>query len=253
MPNAIPKSGTDNAASGVSPFTNTHWSIVLSAADPNNSPQAKESLEKLCRAYWSPLYAFVRRQGESPHDAQDLTQGFFARLLEKDYLKDVDPNKGRFRYFLLAALKHFLSNERDRLRAKKRGGGQVPIAIDLRSGETQYGFEPMHDLTPDKIFERRWASALLDRTMARLRDDYTAEGKVALFDELKPTLTEPRGAVPYAVLAARLGLSEAAIKMAVHRLRQRYRQALRTEVAETVATPDQVEDELREVLRVFSG
>jgi RNA polymerase sigma-70 factor (ECF subfamily) len=212
-----------------------------------------ESLEKLCRAYWTPLYAFVRRQGESPQDAQDLTQGFFARLLEKDYLKDVDRNKGRFRSFLLAALKHFLSNERDRKRAKKRGGGQVPIPIDLDSGETQYGFEPGHDLTPDKIFERQWASALLERTMARLRDDYTAEGKLALFGELKATLTEARSSVPYAVLAARLGLNEGAIKMAVHRLRQRYRQALRAEVAETVASPDQVEDELREVFRVFSG
>src|SRR5262249_22621789 len=158
--------------------------------DPRNSLQAKKSLEKLCRAYWSPLYAFVRRQGESPHDAQDLTQGFFARLLEKDYLKSVDRNKGRFRSFLLAALKHFLSNERDRLRAKRRGGRQVPIAIDPHRAETHYGSEPVEHLTPERIFERRWASALLERAMARLRNDYAAEGKAALFDELKATLTE---------------------------------------------------------------
>lgn len=253
MTDAAPKFRTSRSPSSEAPFTDTHWSIVLSAAEPRNSARAKESLEKLCRAYWSPLYAFVRRQGESPHDAQDLTQSFFARLLEKDYLKDVDRNKGRFRSFLLSALKHFLSNERDRKLAKKRGGGQVPIPIDLRSGETQYGFEPVHDLSPDKIFERRWAVALLERTMARLRGDYVAEGKLALFDELKATLTESRSSEPYAALAARLELSEAAVKMAVHRLRQRYRKALRAEVAETVAAPDQVEDELREVFRVFSG
>lgn len=234
-------------------FAQTHWSVVLSAADPHNSSRARESLEMLCRAYWPALYAFVRRQGAGPHDAQDLTQAFFARLLEKDYLKAVDPAKGRFRSFLLAALKHFLSNERDRARAKKRGGGQVILGIDFQDGETHYGFEPVEHQTPETIFERRWASALLERTLARLRADYTSQGKAGLFDELKATLTGHHGSLSYAALAARLDLSEAAVKMAVHRLRQRYREALRAEVAETVATPDQVEDELREVLRVFSG
>jgi RNA polymerase sigma-70 factor (ECF subfamily) len=226
---------------------------VLSATDKRNPCQAAEALEKLCRAYWPPLYAFVRRQGENPQDAQDLTQAFFARLLQRDYLHAVDREKGRFRSFLLAALKHFLSNERDKARAEKRGGGQVPIPLDCQSEETHYRFEPVEHLTPEKIFERRWAMALLEQTMTRLRDDYTSRGKAALFDHLKATLTEDRGSVSYAGLATRLNLSEAAVKMAVHRLRQRYRQVLRAEVAETVARPDEVEDEVRQVFRALSN
>jgi DNA-directed RNA polymerase specialized sigma24 family protein len=252
MPAADSKSGPPCAHSNAGAFVNTHWSVVLSAADPRDSSEAMNSLEKLCRAYWLPLYSFVRRQGESPHDAQDLTQAFFARLIEKDYLRSAHPDRGRFRSFLLAALKHFLSNERDKVRSKRRGGDQVFIAIDIQDAETHYGFEPVEHLTPQKIFERRWASALLQRTMLRLRNEYTSRGKAALFEELKGTLIETRGSAPYAALAARLYLSEAAVKMAVHRLRQRYRQALRAEVAETVASPDEVEDELREVFRVFS-
>jgi RNA polymerase sigma factor (sigma-70 family) len=252
MPAAESKSGPLCARSSHCPFLNTQWSVVLSAADPRNSSAAREALEKLCRAYWLPLYSFVRRQGESPHDAQDLTQAFFARLLEKHYLRSVRPDRGRFRSFLLAALKHFLANERDKARAKKRGGGWLPIAIDTHDAETHYGFEPVEHLTPEKIFERRWATALLARTMMRLRVEYTSQGKVALFDELKATLTENRGSLPYAGLAARLDLSEAAVKMAVHRLRRRYREALRAEVAETVASADQIEDELRAVFRVFA-
>jgi RNA polymerase sigma factor (sigma-70 family) len=252
MSDAESTSAPAHAGSGAGQFVNTHWSLVLSAADPRHSSQARESLDKLCRAYWPPLYAFIRRQGESPHDAQDLTQAFFERLLEKDYLRAVDRGKGRFRSFLLAALKHFLSNERDKARAKKRGGGQVLVPLDCSTAETQYRHEPADTLTPDKAFERQWAMALLERTMARLREAYAADGRSALFDQLKSTLTEARGSVPYAALGARLDLSEAAVKMAVHRLRRRYREVLREEVAETVARPEEVEDELREVFRVFS-
>ena len=224
----------------------------MSAADRRNSSEARESLEKLCRAYWRPLYSFVRSQGESPLDAQDLIQAFFARLVEKDYLQSVHPDRGRFRSFLLAALKHFLSNERDKARAKKRGGGQVFISIDVHDAETHHRFEPIEHLTPQKIFERQWATSLLERTMLRLREEYTSQRKVALFEELKATLTDGPDSTPHGALAARLDLSVAAVKMAVHRLRQRYRQALRAEVANTVASPGEVEDELREVFRVFS-
>jgi RNA polymerase sigma-70 factor (ECF subfamily) len=246
------RSGQTRAPSGTGRFANTQWSLVLSAANPRDTCQALASLEKLCRAYWPPLYAFVRGQGESPPDAEDLTQAFFARLLEKDFLRAVDREKGRFRSFLLAAMKHFLSNERDKARARKRGGGRVFVPLDCEDAETRYRIEPVEHLTPDKIFQRQWALALLERTMARLREEYTAGGKAELFEALKATLTEGRGGSPYAALGAGLGLSEAAVKMAVHRLRRRYREVLRAEVAETVARPEDVEDELREVFRVFS-
>ncbi len=200
----------------------------------------------------APLYAFIRRQGESPHDAQDLTQAFFTRLFEKDYLLAVDRQKGRFRSFLLASLKHFLSNERDRARAQKRGGAQGPLSLDFENAESNYQIEPIDQLTPEKIFDRRWALGILERAINRLRQAYTADGKAVLFDQLKPTLTEARGSTSYAALAVQLGISEAAVKMAVHRLRQRYRQVLRAEIAETVADPDEVEDELRQVLRTFT-
>jgi len=232
-------------------FSNTHWTVVLSARDPEGA-QSREALEKLCRAYWPPLYAFIRRQGQSPHDAQDLTQAFFARLFEKDYLQAVDRQKGRFRSFLLASLKHFLSNERDRARAQKRGGAQVPIPLDFETAETHYQIEPVEHLTPEKIFERRWAMGLLERAISRLRGEYAADGKEALFHLLKSTLIEARGSVSYAELATQLKSTEAAVKMAVLRLRQRYRLALRAEISETVANPDEVEDELRQVLRAFT-
>jgi RNA polymerase sigma factor (sigma-70 family) len=253
MPTGDFESSRARAPASAARFTNTHWSIVWSATDRRNPSQAKEALEKLCRVYWPPLYAFVRHQGDNPHDAQDLTQAFFERLLEKDYLQSVNREKGRFRSFLLASLKHFLANERDKARAQKRGGGHVTIPLDFQSAETRYTVEPVEQLTPEIIFERRWAMALLDQTMMRLREDYTVRGKGVLFDVLKGTLTEARGSIPYSALAIRLGLSEAAVKMAVHRLRQRYREVLRAEVAETVATPGEVDDELREVLRVLSG
>jgi RNA polymerase sigma-70 factor (ECF subfamily) len=237
---------------GAAQFGQTQWSIVLAAAGKRDLAIAEQSLEKLCRVYWLPLYTYIRRQGESPQDAQDLTQEFFARLLEKDFLGSVDQTKGRFRSFLLASLKHFLSNQRDRARAQKRGGGQTPLSLDFTEAETSLTFQPADEQTPEKAFEKRWALTLLEQSLARLRKEYIDHGRQELFEQLKATLTEGRGGVAYAELSARLGMSEAAVKMAVHRLRQRYREVLRAEIAETVALESEVEDELREVFRALS-
>ncbi len=237
---------------GEAQFGQTHWSVVLAAAGKRDAALAEQSLEKLCRVYWLPLYTYIRRQGESPHDAQDLTQEFFARLLEKDFLGSVDRTKGRFRSFLLASLKHFLSNQRERVLAQKRGGGQTPLSLDFSEAETGLGFQPADIQTPERAFEKRWAMTLLEQSLARLRQEYSDRGKQDLFGHLKTTLTEERGSVAYAELASRLGMSEAAVKMAVLRLRQRYREVLRAEIAETVVQESEVEDELREVFRALS-
>jgi RNA polymerase sigma factor (sigma-70 family) len=216
----------------------------MSARD-EQSPQSTQALETLCKNYWYPLYAFVRRYGRSPHDAEDLTQAFFARLLERNYLASVDPAKGKFRSFLLGSLKHFLANEWDKMNAQKRGGGKTIISIDRDAAEESYRFEPVDKLTADKIFERRWAMTLLERTLQRLESEYTTDGKAALFPELKSTITGEPAVGGYVAIAARLNTSEGAIKVAAHRLRQRYRELLRAEISETVATNDELEDELR--------
>jgi RNA polymerase sigma factor (sigma-70 family) len=216
----------------------------MSARD-EQSPQSTQALETLCKNYWYPLYAFVRRYGRSPHDAEDLTQAFFARLLERNYLASVDPAKGKFRSFLLGSLKHFLANEWDKMNAQKRGGGKTIISIDRDAAEESYRFEPVDKLTADKIFERRWAMTLLERTLQRLESEYTTDGKAALFAELKSTITGEPAVGGYVAIAARLNTSEGAIKVAAHRLRQRYRELLRAEISETVATNDELEDELR--------
>jgi RNA polymerase sigma-70 factor (ECF subfamily) len=242
----------DKTPAGAAQFGQTQWSVVLAAAGKRDIALAEQSLEKLCRVYWLPLYTYIRRQGESPHDAQDLTQEFFASLLEKDFLGSVDQKKGRFRSFLLASLKHFLSNQRDRARAQKRGGGQTPFSLDLSDAETSIGFQPADEQTPEKAFEKRWALTLLESSLARLRKEYSERGKQEIFEQLKTTLTEGRGGVAYAELASRLGMSEASVKMAVHRLRQRYREVIRAEIAETVTQESEVEDELREVFRALS-
>jgi RNA polymerase sigma-70 factor (ECF subfamily) len=221
------------------------------SAGRNDTPHARNALEKLCRAYWFPIYAFVRRQGHGPHDAQDLTQEFFARVLEKNYFADADRAKGRFRSFLLASLKHFLANEWDKAKAQKRGGGQVMIPIDIKSAENSGGFEPADNA--EKIFERRWALTLLEQVLRRLRAEYVRDGKENLFEQLKPTLTEVSRSVRYAEIAARLGTSEGAVKVAVHRLRQRYREVLRAEIADTVASPGEVEDEIRNLFAALAG
>lgn len=250
MPSTASPSGSTPLPAAT--FALTHWSVVL-AAGRTDSTHAHVALEKLCRTYWPPIYAFVRRQGHSPHDAQDLTQEFFARLLEQKSLADVDRAKGRFRSFLLAALKHFLANEWDKVRAQKRGGGQVLIPIDAQSLETSCGLDPADQLTAERIFDRRWALTLLDQALTRLREDYVADGKTELFAQLKATLTEASRSVPYAEIAARLGLSEGAVKVAVHRLRGRYREVIRAEIAETVASSAEVEEEIRALFAALAG
>ena len=242
------RSGRDSFAQ----FHTTHWSVVI-AGGRKGSPQAREALATLCETYWYPLYAFVRRQGYSAPDAQDLTQEFFARLLEKNYLATVGREKGKFRSFLLAALKHFLANERDRARAQKRGGGPgapglVSLeALDFEAAESRYRVEPAHDMTAQRVFERRWALTLLDRVLGRLQTEYAAGGKAELFERLKDCLTAPELAGRYAELADKLGMTEGAVKVAAHRLRRRYRAMLRQEIAQTVADPKDVEDEIRQL------
>lgn len=238
------------APDGARSFATTHWSLVLAARAPAEAAGA-DALATLCRAYWYPLYAFVRRQGVGPHDAQDLTQEFFARLLEKEWLNAVARERGRFRSWLLAALRHFLANEWDKSRAQKRGGGITFVSIDDSSAESRYAHEPADTITAETLYDRRWALTLLDRVLARLRDEFVAAGKIAHFEALKGTLTGDR--TPYAEIAAALGLSEGAVKVAAHRLRERYRDLIRAEIAETVATPAEVEDELRHLLAALSA
>jgi RNA polymerase sigma-70 factor (ECF subfamily) len=231
-------------------FVTTHWSVVLSAREAN-SPQSSAALEALCRSYWYPLYAHVRRQGYAPHDAQDLTQEFFARLLQKHYLDAAAREKGRFRTFLLVALKRFLANEWDRRHAQKRGGFTAVVSIDQEMAESRFAAEPAHQLQPDVLFDRQWAVTLLDRTMSRLREEYIASGRAKLFELLRGCLARDESALPYAEIAVRLNLSEAAVKMAVQRLRARYREILRAEIADTVAAPEEIEEEIRHLFSAF--
>jgi len=233
-------------------FATTRWSIVLAARD-RHGPAGHQALESLCCAYWYPLYAYIRRQGHRPDDAADLTQEFFARLLEKDWLEDVSRTKGRFRTFLLVAMNHFLANERDKARAKKRGGGCRIVSLDVETAETRYRIEPADQTTPQQLFERQWALALLDQVMTRLQDQYTKDGKAGLFATLKSCLASRKGEVPYARMAEQLDSSEGAVRVAAHRLRQRYREVLRDQIAQTVSSPDEVEPEIQHLMRVLSA
>ena len=233
-------------------FAATHWSVVL-AAKGGDSTRARAALEALCRTYWYPLYAFARRMGQSPHDAEDSVQGFFAICLEKNYLAAAEQAKGRFRSFLLLALKRFLAKERDKSRARKRGGGQRPIALDGLTAEQRYALEPAEPLSADRLFERRWALTLLEQVLSRLREELAAAGRLEAFEQLKEFLLAGGRGTPYKELAARLGTSEGAVKVGVHRLRQRYRELLEEEIANTVASPEEVEEERRYLLAVLSG
>jgi RNA polymerase sigma-70 factor (ECF subfamily) len=232
-------------------FRTTQWTMVL-AAGRRSSPGARDALETLCRIYWYPLYAYVRRQGHSAPDAQDLTQAFFARLLEKNIAGKADRAAGKFRSFLLASLKHFLAHEWRRAGAQKRGGGHAILSLDLASGENRYLLEPVDELTAEKIYMRRWALTLLEQTLAKLRDEFAASGKLELFEHLKSYLGDGEGTVPYHQIGAALGKTEGAIKVAVHRLRERCREVLRAEISETVSDPKEVDDELRDLFAAVS-
>jgi RNA polymerase sigma-70 factor (ECF subfamily) len=234
-------------------FPTTHWSQVLVAGEGGESPRAAEALAALCSRYWYPVYAYVRRAGHDPHNAQDLTQEFFARLIEKNFVAGASQGKGRFRSFLLVALKRFLVNEWERSRAQKRGGGRPLLSLDAEEAEARYRLEPADQTTPDRIYERRWALALLEEVMNTLRREYTADGKGELFELLQVFLYGDKSVLSQAEIGARFGLSESAVKSAVHRLRGRYRERLREEVAQTVVSPVDVEDELRHLLNVLSG
>jgi RNA polymerase sigma factor (sigma-70 family) len=242
---------SESRAGAQGAFTMTHWSVVL-AAQQGDSPAADGALESLCRAYWYPLYVFVRRRGYQPHDAEDLTQEFFARLLQQDYLRSVDRNKGKFRSFLLAALQHFLANEWRRAHAEKRGGNVSFISMDGDSTEMYYLQIPASDLPPEAVFEQQWATTVLEQVLARLRQEFIASGKETLFDELKIFLTGEKRATSYGELAAKLETTEAALKMSVSRMRHRYGELLRSEIAQTVSGPEQVEEELRSLLAAIS-
>jgi RNA polymerase sigma factor (sigma-70 family) len=230
-------------------FPTTLWTVVLHAGR-DEPAQARAALAQLCQSYWYPLYSFVRRRGYSPHDSEDLTQAFLAHLLEKGALGSIDPEQGRFRTFLLASLKNFLANDWDKSHALKRGGAQTIASLDEESAELRYQCEPSHDMTPELHFERQWAMTLLDQVLDALRNEYHTEGKGDLFEELKAVIIGQPNA--YAEMAARLGRSEGSIKVAAHRLRQRYRELIRLRIAETVGDGD-IEDELRHLLGVLGS
>jgi RNA polymerase sigma-70 factor (ECF subfamily) len=238
-----------NAYHGPAAFTTTHWSVVLEAQ--GESPAAQEALEKLCRIYWRPLYGFVRRQGVSPEDAQDLTQGFFALLLGRRDLRSVRKEKGRLRSYLLTALKHFLADERRRAMAIKRGQGEPLIPLEELHAEEPSGMEPADQLTAEQIYERRWASIVLERVLSRLEDNYRTRGNAALFDSFNQLLGDEPGAPSHAEIAAQLGMTENAVSQAFHRFRQSYQSLLREEIAHTVATPGDIESELRHLIAVI--
>jgi RNA polymerase sigma-70 factor (ECF subfamily) len=233
-------------------FATTHWSVVLAAKGPE-SPAAAEALERLCRTYWGALYAYVRRHGHSPADAADLTQAFFARFLEKQFLKDVDRRKGKFRSFLLKALNHFLADEWRHAHAEKCDGARPTISINADHWESRYGHELASDLTPEKLFERRWALALFEQALAHLGEESVRAGHSRQFEVLKDFLSRPTSEGAYATAAAELGLSPGTVAVQVHRLRKRYGELVREEVAHTVTHPGEVEQELRHLLGVLSG
>ena len=235
---------------GPSQFPTTRWTLIIAAGDPQRK-DVRSALACLCENYWYPLYAYLRRRGYPADQAQDLTQEFFIRVLEGRYLDRADPEKGRFRAFLLTSLKFFVADEEDRNRAEKRGGGAL-LPLEFSSGEERYQREPAHDETPERIFERRWALSVLDRVVEKLRDEFVRHGRPEHFERLKVFLLGHSDA-PYAVLAHEMNTSEGALKVAIHRLRKRYRELFRQEIADTVANPAEVESELRFLAAVLTG
>jgi RNA polymerase sigma-70 factor (ECF subfamily) len=233
-------------------FATTHWTVVL-AAGKRSTPQSNHALEELCRAYWFPLYAYVRRRGYTREDAEDLTQAFFARFLGKNYLAGLSAERGRFRAFLLASLKHFLANEWDKSQRQKRGGGVTPLSLDWQTADTQFQIAATAEPSPDKAFDREWAVALLAKVIERLQVECQADGQGELFTELKLFLTAGKGELSHADAAKALDMDEGAVRVAVHRLRKRYRQLLRDEIAQTLADAADVDEEMRALFGAFAN
>jgi RNA polymerase sigma-70 factor (ECF subfamily) len=232
-------------------FATTHWTVVL-AAGQRHTPQADAALEELCQTYWFPLYAYVRRRGYAKADAEDLTQAFFARLLEKNFLADLDSERGKFRAFLLAALKHFLANEWDKAQAQKRGGGETHLSLDWQTADTKFQVAATAEPSPDKAFDREWALALLAKVIERLQSECAADGKAKLFEQLKLFLTTGRGDTAQSEVAKALGMEEGAVRVAIHRLRKRYRELLRDEIANTLSDAAMVDEEMRALFGAFN-
>ena len=233
-------------------FATTHWTVVLEAGR-RSTPQSDRALEQLCKAYWFPLYAYVRRRGHTKEDAEDLTQAFFARFLEKNYLVGLSAERGRFRAFLLAALKHFLANEWDKSQRAKRGGNITHLSLDWQTADTQFQVAAVNEPSPDKAFDREWAVALLGKVIDRLQAECAVDGHGEQFAELKVFLTAGKGELSHADAARKLGMEETAVRVAVHRLRKRYRQLLRDEIIQTLADAADVDEEMRALFGAFSA
>jgi RNA polymerase sigma factor (sigma-70 family) len=245
------KSSDTSKPAIASAFATTRWSVVLAAGD-RDGPAGRQALETLCGTYWWPLYAYVRRCGHGPQDAEDLTQGFLVKLIEKDLFLAADRKRGRFRSFLLTAMKNFMADHKRWARRRKRGGSVRVIPLDVEMIETKYQIEPRDDWTADKVFEYQWAITVLETVFDGLRGQYEAEGKLDLFDQAKASLTQAGTAVPYADMARQLHMTEGAVRVAVHRLRRRYRDLLRKEIAHTVGDPAEVEGEIRHLFQVLA-
>jgi RNA polymerase sigma-70 factor (ECF subfamily) len=231
-------------------FATTHWTVVL-AAGQRHTPQAGRALEELCRTYWFPLYAYVRRRGHSREDAEDLTQAFFAQLLARNFLATLDGNRGKFRAFLLAALKHFLANEWDKSQAQKRGSGATHLSLDWQTADTQFQVADAQKLSPDQAFDREWALILLAKVVERLEAECETEGRANQFKQLKAFLTADKGSLSYSEAASALNMEETAVRVAVHRLRKRYRQLLQEEISQTLSGPADLDEELRALFSAF--
>ncbi|MFB0556135.1 MAG: RNA polymerase sigma factor [Phycisphaerae bacterium] len=237
---------------GKGKFATTHWSVILAAGDTSAS-QHEQALSSLCKTYWFPLYAYLRRRGYNAHQAEDYTQGFFAQMLDKHYLRKVSPKPGKFRSFLLAAFRHYVADEHDHARAIKRGGSRKILSLDFNTAERKYALGLTYDLSPDKVFERSWALAVLEKTMDRLRAELAGRDKQRHFDVFRIYLGGQAAKVPYHDVADKLKMTEGAVKVAIHRLRRRYREILREEIAQTVAGEDQIDEEIKDLFAVLTS
>lgn len=242
----------DFSPAGRDDFATTHWSVVLTAGDAR-APAASQALAQLCEGYWYPIYAYVRRRVSGVHEAQDLTQAFFEQLLERRAFEAADPERGRFRAFLLTACKRILINEWHKDRAVKRGGGRRPLSFDFDSGESKLGLVAADTLTPDELYDQKWAITLLERVMDQLRAEYAAKDRLAYFETLKNYLAGSPQDASFATAAQALGISDTTAKVAAHRMRKRYRELLRGEIAQTVERPEEIDEEIRDLFNVLGG